>query len=354
MRFEARVQEVSADRLQIELDRTAFYPTSGGQPHDLGLLAGIPIKDVFEAGERIVHVLAEPLPEGATSVEGVIDAERRLDHMRQHTGQHLLSAVMEEQFGLKTVSFHLGADYATVDVEPHPTDLALIELAANRRLLENLAIGVSYEDAATAQGLRKQPDRDGVLRIVTITGLDRSACGGTHVRGTAEVGMIVLGKTEKVRKALRIEFYCGERAVRFLRGRAADAEQQLTQVRERLADADKRARKLGVELATMEGRNHVVEADAHGRKVWVAECEDLGDETKARLNAFTAQEGTLAVFHVRGGTSILIGAHPSLGYDCGARLRAVVSKGGGSPKSAQGSVGDPAQLQLAIDQLIEP
>ena len=209
--FDATVTARSEDGLRIELDRTSFYPSSGGQPFDTGTVAGIEIVDVLEEDDHIIHVLGTPLGPEWPQVAGSIDSVRRLDHMRQHTGQHALSAVLEEEFGFKTVSFHMGADYSTIDIEPltvSPAKLVDIERRANERILENASVSVSFEHSGTVVGLRKAPDREGLLRVVTIAGLDRSACGGTHVARTGEVGMILLGKTEKVRQSLRLSYCC--------------------------------------------------------------------------------------------------------------------------------------------------
>lgn len=334
--FEARVIWLSEDGLSVELDRSAFYPTSGGQPHDLGLLDGIAVTEVKEEGERVLHRLAAPV--AGPVVRGEVDWPRRLDHMRQHTGQHVLSAVLEEQFGLRTVSFHMGADYATVDVEPFGTiDLAAVEKAVNARLMEDRAVSIGFEDASLAKGLRKAPDREGMLRIITIEGTDRSACGGTHVRRTGEVGVLVLGKTEKVRQALRIEFYCGERARAYLRGRIEEAQGW----KDRFAEVDKQRRKLGLELAAVAGERKFAELDGGQERVlWREEVEEITEELRASVNAFLAQPRAMALLSAQG--TVLLGAHPGLDVDCGARLKAAIAKyggkGGGSPKQAQGSV----------------
>jgi alanyl-tRNA synthetase len=359
--FQAEVSWLSPDGLEVELNRTAFYPTSGGQPHDLGQLAGIEVVDVFESDSRLIHRLEKPLATGQLQVHGQVDVKRRLDHMRQHTGQHLLSAVMEEQFGLKTISFHMGPDYATVDVEPNtvtPELLVRIEDLANERLLENLPVTIAFEDSRTVQGLRKPPDREGMLRIVSIDGLDRSACGGTHVHRTAEVGSIVLGKTEKVRSSLRIEFYCAGRALQFLKQRVHQSESQATSLRERLAETDKRAKKLSADLAEIAGRSKYAESapDHRGRRVWREQFEELNDDAKNMMNAFTAEPDTMAIHTSKIGARICIAAHPSLGVDCGNMLKSVLAqlggKGGGSPKSAQGSLADPAHLEQAVTLLL--
>ena len=185
--FAGTVIDRDEDGTRVYLSETAFYPTSGGQPHDLGTLAGVRVTDVVDEGDRIAHVLAAPLPPGASNAEGSIDWERRFDHMQQHTGQHLISAVFEDLFGFSTVSVHFGPDYSTLDVESESVSrqqLLMTEARVNLLVGEARPVVVTFEDAATAAGLRKASDREGTLRVVSISGLDRSACGGTHVRST--------------------------------------------------------------------------------------------------------------------------------------------------------------------------
>ena len=217
--FDARVVDRANDGRTLYLDRTAFYPTSGGQPFDTGTLAGISVTDVVDEGERIAHVLAAPAP-ATDTVHGAIDWTRRFDHMQQHTGQHLLSALFADRFALETVSVHFGAETSTLDLDTESLSqktLLAVEQLANAAIAEPHTVTVSFESAATASGLRKPPPREGELRVVTIDALDRSACGGTHVRSTAEIGSILLRGTERVRKTTRVEFICGLRAVRAAR-----------------------------------------------------------------------------------------------------------------------------------------
>jgi alanyl-tRNA synthetase len=210
---------------QLYLDRSAFYPTSGGQQFDLGKLqpegAAAPLRvvDVVDEGERVAHVLAEPaawLADGAR-LHGQVDWSRRFDHMQQHTGQHLLSAVFQELLGCATLSVHFGDQSSTLDLDAAllgPADLEAVERRANAAVFEDREVAVAVEDASDAAGLRKASARSGALRIVSIAGLDRSACGGTHVRRTGEIGPILLRRLERVRKNVRLEFVCGERATR--------------------------------------------------------------------------------------------------------------------------------------------
>ena len=212
-RFTATVVD-GADSLHVYLDRTAFYPNSGGQPADTGLLNDSRVLDVLDEGDRIAHILDKPL--ASTKVAGEVDWPRRFDHMQQHSGQHLLSAVLGEVYRVPTVSFHLGSDASTIDVEARSLEVRQVEDRVNAAVYENRPLSVSYQEDAD-DSLRKQVEREGRLRIVTIQDLDRSACGGTHVRTTAEIGPIILTRTEKVRNTLRIEFLCGLRALRRLR-----------------------------------------------------------------------------------------------------------------------------------------
>jgi alanyl-tRNA synthetase len=191
--FLARVVETDASASRVILDKTAFYPTSGGQPHDLGAIDGIPVIDVVDADDRIVHVLERPF-HGGEAVGGSISWARRHDHMQQHTGQHLLSAVLADLYKMQTVSFHMGPvsstiDLATPSLSQHQIETA--ELRANEIVQENRSVSTSFEDAAVVTGLRKPTDRTGIIRVVSIEALDRSACGGTHVRSTGEIGAIL-------------------------------------------------------------------------------------------------------------------------------------------------------------------
>src|SRR5258707_2337603 len=165
--FQARVVERSADGCTVYLDRTLFYPTSGGQPFDLGSIAGVAVVEVVDEEERIAHRLAEPLAAGG-EVSGEIDWTRRFDHMQQHSGQHLLSAVFEELFSLHTVSFHLGAESATIDLEGGAVDAARVAAAerrANEIVFENRPVTVQFEPSSEARGLRQPSERARIIRI---------------------------------------------------------------------------------------------------------------------------------------------------------------------------------------------
>jgi alanyl-tRNA synthetase len=207
-------------RPAVHLDRTAFYPTSGGQPFDTGRLGEVDVIDTIDEDEEIVHVLSAPLAERA-AVRGDIDWTRRFDHMQQHTGQHVLSAAFDRLFDNRTMSFHMGADASTIDLAREMSG-AEIERAvdeANRVVWEDRPVTirtVSLEEAAQLP-LRKEPVRTGPLRLIEVADFDLSACGGTHVARTGEVGIIAVSASERFRGGARVTFVCGGRALRAIR-----------------------------------------------------------------------------------------------------------------------------------------
>ncbi|MBY0502639.1 MAG: hypothetical protein K2X03_01935 [Bryobacteraceae bacterium] len=361
--FSAQVAASDELAATLYLDRTAFYPTSGGQPHDLGTLNGVAVLDVIDEGERIAHRLAEPLR--ATEVTGAIDWPRRFDHMQQHTGQHLLSAVLAEQFGIGTVSFHLGDDAATIDLEAtdlSPERLAAIEQAANVEIWADRAVTVAVEESPT--GLRKASEREGPLRVVTITGLDRSACGGTHVASTGQIGLILLRRTEKIRQSLRLEFLCGGRALRRARADFASLtaaarvysvglDQVPASAREaqaRLASAEKSLAKLLVEAAEQRGVAAYAETAGEGRRLWVREVSEISDEVRAEAQGFT-RAGDAACL-VSAGGAVLLAVSEGSGLNAGALFKAAVAevggRGGGGKTLAQGSSDAASALVAAL------
>jgi alanyl-tRNA synthetase len=223
--FEARVVESLAHdgRSAIVLDRTAFYPTSGGQVHDTGVLSTegkqIAVTEVVDEEDgRILHFAAEPLAAG-TAVHGSINSARRLDHVQQHSGQHLLSAAFIQLFSMPTVSFHMGEESCTIDLETAGLSAAQTqkaELLANQVIAEDRPVQIRFVPLEEARqlGLRKLPPKQtGDLRLIDITNFDLTACGGTHVRATGQIGSIILRKIEKVKQGMRVEFVCGLRAI---------------------------------------------------------------------------------------------------------------------------------------------
>jgi len=373
--FSASVVDRSDDGLRIYLDETAFYPTSGGQPHDRGLLGSMTVVDVVDEEDRIAHVLSLPLDAARTRLDGLIDWNRRFDHMQQHTGQHLLSAVFEDLFGAKTLSVHFGPDYSTLDVDAESisrTQLVAGGERANAIVAEGRPVSVTFEDSAAASGLRKAPDRAGTLRIVSIAGIDRSACGGTHVRSTSEIGTVLLRSVEKVRKSTRIEFVCGLRAVR----RARKDFESLTAIgvslsaslddvaglvatqSERLKEGDNARKKLEKDLAVFRARERYDAATADASGVRTILIRDAGsiDELRALAQASFALPKVVVVGALNSPPSVLVAASEDSGVDAGKilkeRLAAAGGRGGGSPRLAQGSVPDLAAVESVVASLV--
>ncbi len=210
--------EPRGEHTAMWLDHTAFYPTSGGQPHDLGTLAGAPVVDVQDDDEgNVMHLVGAGAPQVGATVHGVIDWTRRFDHMQQHTGQHLLSAVTERLFSARTVSFHLGSESSTIDLDREltPAQLARVEHEANAVIWRDGPVTIRFvtEEDARRLPLRKESVRAGTLRLVEIEGVDLSACGGTHVERTGAIGQLALNGSERFKGGQRLEFLCGRRAL---------------------------------------------------------------------------------------------------------------------------------------------
>ena len=356
--FSARVIGKSPDGLKIYLDRTAFYPTSGGQPFDLGKLGAVAVTEVADEDGLIAHQIAAPID--AAELTGIIDWPRRFDHMQQHTGQHLLSAVLVDLFDAQTVSFHLGVDACTIDVARlvEPAQIREAERRANEIVFENRPVTVDFAESAQDLGLRKPTDREGVIRIVSIHDLDRSACGGTHVRATGEIGPILIRKLDRIRGNQRIEFLCGLRAVKRAR---ADYEALSSVARafsappdelpalvaaqlEKLQESEKARRRLATELAQARGRELYAStaASPDGLRRVVRRVATLGEELRAEAQTFTA--GAKSVFLAMGDNppAILLAASADSGLNAGEFLKAALAKaggrGGGSATLAQGSL----------------
>jgi alanyl-tRNA synthetase len=372
--FEAVVVARADEGRRVYLDRTAFYPTSGGQPHDTGRLGSAAVVDVIDEDERIAHVLAEPLT--VDRVRGEIDWTPRLDHMRQHTGQHLLSAVLHDAFGYATVSVHFGREASTLDLTAggltHEQAVEA-ERLANREVMANRPVAVTFEDAATAAGLRKPPDRTGSLRIITIAGLDRSACGGTHVRATGEIGPIVIRKVERVKQLVRIEFLCGDRAIRRARadadllGSLAVAQSASPDELPALLEAQRAELKAGTSARKQledalagyrAGELYAAQApDARGRRVAVVRERDGPVERLRTLaQAYGELRGGVFVGVVERPAAIILAASTDANLDAGRRLKDAIGahggRGGGNPRLAQGTVSDPAKLDAVVAAIL--
>jgi alanyl-tRNA synthetase len=367
-------------RPAVVLDRTAFYPTSGGQPFDVGMLGSIAVVDVADVEGEVVHILASPLGEG-TAVHGEIDWTRRFDHMQQHTGQHVLSASLAHVCQATTVSFHLGSDTSTIDlgavVSPADVERAVDE--ANRVVWEDRAVAVRFasEDEAKALPLRKESARQGELRLVEVPEFDLSACGGTHVSRTGAIGLIAVTATEKFKGGIRLTFVCGGRALRLvrqLRDAVAGSVRVLSVLPQELPAAVERqqadAKALRKTISGLQAALAVHEADrllavSHaaddGRRVITEIYEDWDAAGLKAIASSLIARDPVAVALVAGGptVTVVVACAPSLGLDAGAVVRQLTARfggrGGGRPDMAQagGLSGHPGEIAAAARTLLE-
>ncbi|MFN2272240.1 MAG: alanyl-tRNA editing protein [Anaerolineae bacterium] len=364
--FSARVIErVTWDGCPaVVLDRTAFYPTSGGQPADLGVLGGVAVVDVQARGDNaVIHVLESPLPKDEKEIEGEIDWSRRFDHMQQHTGQHVLSAAFERILDADTVGFHLGTDVSTIDLNvPRlaPEAVTPVEGLVNQVVWENRPVNVRFVDSdeLAALPLRRPPAVDGPVRIVEVSDFDVNPCGGTHVARTGEIGLVRIARLDYRGDETRVEFLCGSRALRDYRAKSAVINQlatmltvgywELDQAVERLQGEAKQLRTdlrrtreglLKVEAAELfeaavpRGAYRVVQQVLQGRDP--GELRALAQELTRRFEVSVLLAG------VGERTHLCFACSEGVDLDMAALLQEACAqlggKGGGKPHLAQGS-----------------
>jgi len=376
--FDANVLTCDAvgDRWQVTLDRTAFYPTSGGQPHDTGTLGDATIVEVLdrEADHTVLHFTDRAVALGPVHVS--IDWERRFDHLQQHTGQHLLSAAFIELYGMQTVSFHLGKDISTIDLAAPSISPAQIEAAERRTneiIFDDREIRILYGTAEelAAAGVRKQVERTGVLRAIEVEGFDRQPCGGTHASRTGEVGTLLLRKCEKLKGNWRVEFVCGWRTLRAARadatglneaarllscgvaevpsmvGRALDDRQATYRARQRLTE--QLAQVQALMLLATDARS------AHGGIRTVCKVLEDQDSSYARILAsnMVLEPGVRVLLATHEG-NVIFAQSKGLDGDMGSLLRECLAvangKGGGTKDFAQGSVPKASDAARVLDE----
>jgi alanyl-tRNA synthetase len=391
--FDSVVEAVAAPssgepRPSVILRETAFYPTSGGQVHDTGWFTldngeRLQVVEVADADDgTVVHYLEAPpkLPLAGDKVHGAIDPERRRDHMQQHSGQHVLSAAFVELYQMPTVSFHMGTSetYCSIDLATPtitPEQIAGAEKRANEIVFANRPVQFRQVSRAEAEklGLRKLPptDRD-ELRLIEIADFDLSACGGTHVAATGQIGSILLRRTEKVRHGTRVEFVCGDRAVRMARRdfsalteAAALFSAQLWDVPEQIRKSLEEGKQLRKQkddvldqvaelLAAADLRDRT---ETNGRKIVVRVFTDR-DIAFAKLFAQKATRAGTPVIALVASTvnppGLVFAQTPGGVADMGAFLKQVLSsvggRGGGSRDFAQGGVPAGSNIEQLLRQ----
>ena len=360
--FDAEIirAEAHEGRPAVVLDRTAFYPTSGGQPFDTGRLGDVAVVEVVDRDDgTILHLLERDLPAG--QIRGQIDWARRFDHMQQHTGQHVLSAAFDRIAGVRTESFHLGAAASTIDLA-RPVSAADIDRAedeANRIVWEDRPVSIRFADAdeAAKLPLRKEPARTGRLRLIDVENFDISACGGTHVARTGAIGTIAVSGSERVRGGTRVEFLCGVRAlrgyrslrtavassVRLLSVLPGDLPAGIERMQAEARDTKRQLKDLQTRLASFEAASLAGRAEARaGGRVVVAALEGWdANGLKTIASLISANPGHAAVlFGVPAPSAVVVTRAPDAALDSAAILKSLTGrfggKGGGRSDLAQG------------------
>jgi alanyl-tRNA synthetase len=388
--FDAEIRSVlETPHPAVILDRTAFYPTSGGQIHDTGWLAPENSADPSSAKFRVtevadtedghvIHYLEAPVKDvkPGTRVHGRIDIDRRRDHMQQHSGQHVLSAAFIHLFNMPTVSFHMADDYCSIDLDtPSLTEVQIesAERLANEIILENRPVDVQFvtRDQATSLGLRKLPpaERD-QLRLIDIRDFDLTACGGTHVCSTGQIASLLLRKSEKVRQGFRVEFVAGQRAVAtarrdfstltetaaFFSSHIYDVPQQARKSLDEIKSLRKQREQSQDELSAAQAATLLAETpEAHGRKLVVRSFSDRDlNFLKLLAQKITRQSpGAVALLATDSPQPALVFAQ-SAGqpHDMAALLKQTVAalggRGGGTKDLAQGGVPQSTGLAAAL------
>ncbi len=378
--FTARVvQRLTGDRPGVILNRTIFYPTGGGQPHDTGLLGGVRVIDVSsDDGGNIIHWLEAPLPEDADEVSGEIDWARRYDHMQQHSGQHLLSAAFQDVLYRPTIGFHLSENTVTIDLPGPPPD----DEAVNR-VLDFVQTAIAEARPITAREyplaeairlpLRKPPSVDGPIRVVEIQGLDWSACGGAHVRNTSEIGHLVITRMERRGDQTRVYFLAGGRAtadhvlrIRITRDLGAllttgvdDLPAATQRMQEQVKESQKALRQARELLIQAEAKRLIAEAP-HSAGVdivlHILETDEAG-ELGRLLQALIAAPSVVALLGWTGGERPrwAAGRSSNVPLDMLESLSELKEtygvQGGGSPEMIQGAAPDEETMHKVLHLL---
>ncbi len=370
-------------RTALVLDRTVFYPASGGQPFDTGRIeAGqsgqsiCPVVDVIDGEDgAVVHIVEAPRDRLAAGqrVRGAIDWGRRFDHMQQHTGQHVLSAAIDRLFGVRTVSFHLGAEASSIDLsrELSRQEIHAAETEANTVIWQDRPVAVRFVSAEEAARLplRKESEREGTLRLIDVEGFDLSACGGTHVARTGGIGIVAIGSTERFKGGQRVEFFCGGRAqtrfrsmhdtlagaVRLLSIAPADLPVAIERLQAESRERQRSVAALHEELAHSRAEALAASADVLPAGRLVAGALDAdANGLKAIASSLTARPGYIAVLVSTAKPAVVVVARSADVATAANQVIAALTarfggRGGGKPDLAQagGLDGDAAAILAA-------
>ncbi len=382
--FQGTVVDVRRDgeKWHVRLDASAFYPTSGGQPHDTGTLNDVPVIDVFTEDGAVFHTVTKPLSVGE-HVVGHIDGKRRLDFMQQHCGQHILSRCFEDLMDVDTVGFHIGGEWVTIDLDVRSlswSDVERVEWRANEVVWENRPVSARFvnPEELVHFSLRHPPKVTEDIRIVSIDGFDDNACGGTHPSATGAVGAIKVVKAESMKGKVRLSFVCGARAladfqrktsvlrevgqalstgvdelvptVQKLQANAVSAQKQVEEAKEALAEAT--ARELSAHATVLDNGTHVVLHALDGNLDF-ADLKRLGAKVR---EAFVEQvPACIGVVGVAGERLMvqLLSSAPSVHANewFAASVVPLGGKGGGNRQAAQGTV--PLSTEVTVQDVLQ-
>jgi alanyl-tRNA synthetase len=374
--FESEVKSASQKqgKYLVMLEQTCFYPESGGQPADQGQINGIPVVHVFEENGEVIHVLESEVR--SKKVTGKIDWKRRFDHMQQHTGQHILSQCFHRLVKGKTVSFHLGEDNSTLDIDIDNIskhDLFKVEEMANQIVFENREIKTYFlpEKKISDVPLRKPPKKHGLIRIVEVTEFEYSACGGTHPRCTGEIGMIKIVGQERIRQNLRFTFVCGRRALHdytrkdkiltetavMLSSHEEDVPHSVEKLFYDLKEQKKKNRKISKRLSEMEAEKII--KDASGPVIKKIFKKKTKDQIRNLALHIIEEPGFYIIFGVvqNDMAHLVLARSEDIDFDVRNLIPEISSvmkvKGGGRPSLVELVGEEPDKLETALSKAYE-
>ena len=339
---------------EVILDATAFYPEGGGQAADTGTLNGIRVKDTREREESVVHLCGAPLEVG-TVVEGIIDWEPRFHRMQQHSGEHIVSGIINRRYGYHNVGFHMGSDIITIDFDGviPAEDLASIEAEANSAVWQNLPVKCWYpsEEELPQVPYRTKRQLPWPVRVVEVPGFDICACCGTHVQATGEIGLIKLFSVIGFRDGTRMEMSCGKSALKLL-NEAYEQNRQVSQAfSAKIEETGAAARRMNEVEAALKYR--IVGLEKRIFSGISAEYADKGNVVhfEDNLDNNAVRDLADAIAETCGGTAAVFSGSEEAGYafclvtrdgdlrQLGKEMtKALNGRGGGKPVFQQGRV----------------
>ena len=370
------IVEVDGERALV-LDRTAFYPGGGGQPPDAGRIGGAEVSTMLEQGEEIIHVVPAFGGKQGEAVSGIIDWDRRYDHMRQHTGQHILSAVLDRKYRIQTLSFHLGGETSTIDLSIERLDEERIEAIEDEiSEIVGRAAPIRHTTVNTSElknrKLRRKTSRKGPIRLLEIEGVDLSACGGTHLRTTAEAGPMKIVGQERMRGHARIHFLCGSRALADYRRKDAALRRiaqsfsihpdDLEKTMENILREQETLRRRLKELEDVARKYDIVSLRRLAERIgdWsliVHVCDEAGmNRLRLLAKGLVEEERTIALLAAAGGKASFVFARspdPASNLDMSEMIQLasgiVGGNGGGRPEMARGGGPDVKSMPDALE-----